>query len=1079
MNEFQGKKSCHSPLRIKRVKRVMVYLFLPVLLLAIALSEASGQGTKTIKGLVTGTDGQPIPGATIVVKSTTNGTITDIDGYYTLTKVPEDAVLSVSFVGMKPQDIKVGKNTLINVVLENESKGIDEVVAVGFGVQKKSSMVSSISTLSSKELKVSTSNLTTALAGKISGMVSYQRSGEPGQDNAEFFIRGLGTFGSGKVDPLILIDGIESTATDMARLQPDDIESFSVLKDATAAAVYGARGANGVVLITTKSGLAGKTKFTFRFEDRISSNTKNFQLADNIAYMELANEAALTRDPNSVLPYSQSKILHTQAGDDPYLYPNNNWINQLIKDYTNNQAYNFSVSGGSPVARYYVAGTLNIDNGVLKVDRLNNFNSNIKLRNYSVRSNVNLQLTKTTEAIIRMYAQFDDYNGPIGGGAATFRRAIWSNPVKFPAKYPSEYLPYVNHPLFGGAPLGFGTTLILTNPYAEMVRGYQTYKSSSIMPQFEVKQDLGMVLPGLKARAMAYIKRYAYFKVERSYNPFYYSAQQSPVDGSTILTVLNDGGTYSIGTVGTEYLGFNVGDKKIDSQLYFESAVDYFHTFNEKHDVSGLLIFLMSNYQSGAATTLQTSLEKRNMGLSGRFTYAFDKRYLAEFNFGYNGSEKFAKNHRFGFFPSIALGYNISNEPYFALLKRTISNLKLRASFGIIGNDQIGKDEDRFFYLSEVNLNNSTYGATFGELGRYSRNGVSISRYANENIGWEISQQINLGMDLQLLECFDLVVDAYRQHRTNILQARSFIGSTMGLTATPQSNFGEVESKGIDMSIDYNKIFSSGFYVKARANLTYATNKILVYDEVSYPESEAYRYRVGQSTKQEYGYIAERLFVDDYEVANSPVQFGEYMGGDIKYRDMNNDGVITESDQVPIGHPTVPEIVYGFGGTFGYKKFDVSLYFQGATRTSLFIDPWRISPFVYSGGTKLSDGSTLDAGAQNGLLDVIANDHWSEENRNLYAFWPRLSDYYVSNNTVSSSWWMRDGSFLRLKSLEAGYTAPQKLSSKLGLDDLRIYLSATNLFSISSFTLWDPEMGSSGLGYPVQSVYSLGLNITF
>jgi len=1079
MMRTQMQKPCQSQHWARSAKKWLFFFSLSLLLLCLLAPDALGQTTRTIKGMVIGTDGQPIPGATIVVKSTTIGTITDSDGYYTLTKVPEKAVLQVSFVGMKTQEITPGRSTLVNVVLESETKGIDEVVAVGFGVQKKSSMVSSISTLSSKELKVSTSNLTTALAGRVSGLVSYQRSGEPGQDNAEFFIRGLGTFGSGKVDPLILIDGIESSPTDLARLQPDDIESFSVLKDATAAAVYGARGANGVVLVTTKTGLAGKTKFTFRVENRISSNTRNFQLADNITYMNLANEAALTRDANSVLPYSYSKIRHTIEGDDPYLYPNNNWIDQLVKDYTSNQAYNFSVSGGSPNARYYVAGTLNVDNGVLKVDKLNNFNSNIKLRNYSVRSNVNLQLTRTTEAIIRMYAQFDDYNGPIGGGAATFRRAIWSNPVKFPAKYPSEYMPYVNHPLFGGAPIGFGINLLLTNPYAEMVRGYQTYKSSSIHPQFEVKQDLGMVLPGLKARAMAYIKRYAYFRVERSYNPFYYSAQQNPADGSTLLTVLNDGGTYSIGTVGTEYLGFNVGDKKIDSQLYFESALDYLHTFKEKHDVSGLLIFLLSNYQSGAAETLQTSLEKRNLGLSGRFTYSYDKRYLAEFNFGYNGTEKFARNHRFGFFPSLALGYNLSNEKFFALLKRSITNLKLRASYGWIGNDQIGSDKDRFFYLSEVNLNNDNYGATFGELERYSRKGISISRYANENIGWEISRQVNLGMDLQLFESLDFVIDAYKQHRTNILQSRSFIGSTMGLTATPQSNFGEVESKGIDLSINYNKSYLSGLYTQFRGNFTYATNKILKYDEVSYPEKEAYRYRKGQSTKQEFGYIAERLFVDEYEVANSPAQFSEYLGGDIKYRDMNNDGVVTAADQVPIGHPTVPEIVYGFGGTIGYKKVDFSFYFQGATRTSLFIDPQKISPFVLSGGTKTSDGTTLDAGSQNGLLKVIADDYWSEENRDLYAFWPRLSDYYVDNNMVRSTWWMRDGSFLRLKSIEAGYNPPENWVNKIGLNTLRIYLSATNLFTISNFKLWDPEMGSSGLGYPVQSVYSIGLNITF
>jgi len=1022
---------------------------------------------KTIRGVVRDGNNEPIPGATVVLKGTTNGTITNADGEYMLSKIPENSILMFSFIGMKTSEIPINGKSIINITLEETTVGLEEVVAVGFGTQKKRSMVSSITTIGVKELKTSSSNLTTALAGKISGLISYQRSGEPGQDNAEFFIRGLGTFGSGKVNPLILIDGIESTNTDMARLQPDDIASFSVLKDATAAAVYGARGANGVVLITTKSGATGKTKFNFRVENKFSTNTRNFSLADNISYMNLANEASLTRDPNAVLPYSQSKINHTAEGDNPLLYPDNNWIDQLIKDYTVNQSYNFSVSGGSKKARYYVAGTYNVDNGVLKVDKVNNFNSNIKLRNYSIRTNVNLNLTKSTEVIIRMYGQFDDYNGPIGGGSETFNRAIWSNPVKFPAVYPSSYLPYVEHPLFGSAVTGRGSTTLLTNPYAEMVKGYQTYRTSSLQPQVEIKQDLGKVISGLRARTMTYVKRYSYFQVSRYYNPFYYSASINPSDGSTMLSVLNDGGTNSVGTTGTEYLNYNEGGKKINSQMYMETALNYNQTFKDKHEVTGMIIMLLSSYQAGNSGSVQASLQERNFGVSGRFTYGYDKRYMAEFNFGYNGTEKFADNHRFGFFPSIGLGYTVSNEKFFEPLKGVITNFKLRATYGLIGNDDIGDDDDRFFYLSDVNLNNGTYGASFGEDWSYYRNGVSVSRYANNNISWEKSEQINLGMDLQLFNSLDFVVDIYKQKRTNILQDRSYVGSTMGLSATPQSNYGEVESKGIDFTVTYNKSFGSGIYTQLRANFTYAANEILKYDEVNYSASESYRYRKGQPTTQTYGYIAERLFVDDQEVDNAPTQFGEYQGGDIKYRDMNGDGVISAADKVPIGNPTSPEIVYGFGGTIGYKGFDFSAYFQGVARTSVFINPENISPFVINGG------------AQNGLLEKIADDHWSEENRDLYAFWPRLSDYFVENNNQTSTWWMRDGSFLRLKSIELGYNTPQKLCDKIKVENLRLYLSATNLFVISSFKIWDPEMGGSGLGYPIQSTYNMGLTISF
>lgn len=1047
---------------------------LSILLLSV-FSFAYAQDIR-VEGVVRDANG-PIPGVTVSAQGGP-AVMTNEIGRYNI-NVPRSAVLRFSSIGYDPQQIQLlGLNPnpqgiyIVDIDLSMDESQLDEAVVVGFGVQKKGSLVSSITTLNPKELKGPTSNLTNMLAGRVSGMIAYQRSGEPGLDNSEFFIRGLGSFGTGKVDPLILIDGMESSPTDMARLQPDDIAAFSVLKDATAAAVYGARGANGVVLITTKSGEVGKTRFNFRAENRMSANARNFQFADNITYMNLANEAALTRNPQAVLPYSQSKIDRTQAGDDPLLYPSNNWIDQLIKDYTFNQGYNLSASGGGEKARYYVAGTYNVDNGVLKVDGLNNFNSNIKLKNYSIRSNVNLNLTKSTEAIIRVYGQFDDYNGPVGGGSGTFNRAIWSNPVMFPAVYPSSFSPYTEHPLFGGAVTGYGSTNLLSNPYAEMVRGYQVYKTSTIQPQLELNQDLNSILPGLKARAMGYLKRYSHFQVTRQYNPFYYSSYINPVDGSIELNVLNDGGANSVGTVGSEYLGYDEGDKDLNSMMYMEAALNYNQTFADKHEVSGMLISILSSYQTGNAGNVQSSLEQRNQGISGRFTYGYDNRYLAEVNFGYNGSERFAQKKRYGFFPSFGLAYRVSNEKFFEPLRNVVSDFKLRATFGWVGNDQIGAVEDRFFYLSNVDLNNGDYGTSFGEEFSYYRPGVSISRYANNNISWEKSRQVNLGMDLSLFNSVNIAVDAFKQTRYNILEQRAYIGSTMGLMATPAANTGEAESKGIDLSLNYNKNFAYDWFASFRGTMTYATSKMLKKDELNYPSNMQYRYEVGYPVRQVFGLIAERLFVDDNEVLNSPQQFGTYMGGDIKYRDMNGDGVITMNDRVAIGYPTTPEIVYGFGGTIGYKAFDFSMFFQGSARSSLFINPENISPFVINGG------------AQNGLLNVIAQNHWSEDNRNIYAFWPRMSDQFIENNTLNiggtqyqSTYWMHNGSFLRLKNVELGYNLPRVLSDRVGLNNMRVYLNASNLGVWSTFKMWDPEMGGNGLGYPVQSVYNLGIQI--
>jgi len=1084
-NFIEIKKKTHSVLEFDLKKK------LTTLLILVSLSQIQAhefnvtsvtklkvsQQQRTISGQVTDENGMPLPGASVFVKGNKSVTMTDFDGKFTLKINEGDKILVVSFVGYESTEVLILNKSVFEVNIKPSSEGLKEVVVVGFGTQKKASMVSSITTINPKELKGPTSNLTNMLAGRVSGMIAYQRSGEPGQDNANFFIRGLGSFGSGASNPLILIDGIESTTNDMARLQPDDIDSFSVLKDAAAAAVYGARGANGVVLITTKMGKDGITKFNFRTETRMSSNSKNFDFADNITYMKLANEARRTRNPLLGDLYNQNKIDRTAAGDNPYLYPSNNWIDELIKDYTVNQGYNLSVSGGGQKARYYVAGTYNIDNGVLKVDGLNNFNSNIKLRNYSLRSNIDMSLTPTTKAIIRFYGQFDDYNGPISGvdrrgnrvsgGAHIFNLSMWSNPVEFAKVYPSSYLPFIEHPLFGGALSGGTNGSILVNPYAQMVKGYEVSKASTIQTQIELQQDLKALTPGLSARAMGYVRRYSYFDVARQYSPFYYQSYISPETGELALRVLNDGGPGSVGVVGTEFLGYAQGNKNLDSRIYLETAINYNRTFNEKHAVTGMIVNLLSSYEQGNSGTVETSLPARNQGVSGRFTYGFDNRYLAEFNFGYNGSERFAKGNRYGFFPSFGLAYHISNEKYWEPIKDVITNFKIRTTYGLVGNDRIGDVNDRFFYLSRVTIGDNNYGSTFGEQYGYYQPGVYVGRYANEKIGWEKSKQINLGLDLELFKSLNFVVDVYKQNRSNILQTRTNIGSTMGLTDIPRTNFGEIESKGMDVAVTYNKQFNNDWYTQLRGNFTYATNKVLVFDEINFPDNMSYRSRIGQNFNQNYGYIAERLFIDQNEVDNSPTQFGDYTGGDIKYRDVNGDGQITENDKVPMGNPTTPEIVYGFGGTVGYKKFDFSIFFQGVARTSFFIDPRNIAPFV------------LDGSYQNNLLNVVAQDHWSEDNRDLYAFWPRLSNTYVDNNNEVSSWWMRNGAFLRLKSIEFGYNAPEELISKIGIKGLRVYFSGNNLAVWSKFKLWDPEMGGSGLGYPIQSVYNLGLKVDF
>ncbi len=1020
-------------------------------------TEEVAEQKNWIKGVVSDNEGHPLPGVTITIVGTTRGVITDIDGSYTIEANPNEKLV-FSFIGMESQIIDVANQKVINVQLKEKTEELEDVTIVAFGKQKKESVIASISTVNPEELKVPSSNLTTALAGRMSGVISYQRSGEPGQDNADFFIRGVTTFGY-KVDPLILIDNVEVTTTDLSRLQPDDIASFSIMKDATATALYGARGANGVILITTKEGKEGKAKVSIRVENSISQPTKNVELADPVTYMKLHNEAVLTRYSGSVLPYSQEAIDNTEAGINPYVYPATDWRKELFKDYTMNQRVNLNVSGGGKVARYYVAGSFTQDNGVLKVDRRNSFNNNIDLKTYNLRTNVNVNLTNSTELIIRMNGNFDDYTGPIPGGTGMYNMVMQTSPTRFPAYYPKdEKHQYVNHIMFGN--YGEGD---YQNPYAEMVKGYKDYSRSKMVAQLELRQDLSFISKGLAWRTMMNTNRSSYFEISRSYKPFYYTVGR--YDRRT-----NEYDIYQINeNEGTEYLDYNEGDPTVGSVFYLESALSYNKTFKEKHGVSGMLVYIMRHNLETGAKDLQRSLPYRNLGLSGRATYSYDNRYFAEFNFGYNGSERFHESHRFGFFPSAGLAWNISNEKFWDPFKRVVTNFRLRGTYGLVGNDAIGSSADRFFYLSNVDM--SATGATFGRENGYTRTGVTVNRYANEDITWETSKKTNLALELGLFDKLQLQSEYFKEYRTNILMTRADVPASMGLSAETRANVGEASGKGVDISVDYNHFFNKNLWVQGRGNFTYATNQYEVYEEPQY--DEPWRSRVGHSIQQEWGYIAERLFVDEYEVANSPRQFGDYMAGDIKYRDVNGDGRITEADMVPIGYPTIPEIVYGFGFSLGYKSWDISAFFQGAARESFRIGVADTAPFIDNDGKG-------EVRSNNQLLKVYADNHWSEEdNRNVYALWPRLSEVTISNNNQRSTWFQQNGTFLRLKQLEIGYSLPEHVSKKLYMNKLRIYFTGTNLICWSKFKLWDVEMASNGLGYPIQKVYNMGLYIEF
>lgn len=776
---------------------------------------------KEIRGTVRDTVG-PLPGVSIAVKGKSQiGTTTDLNGKYILDVEDENAVVTFSMVGYETQTIAVRGKAIINVTLKPSDNQLQETVIVAFGKQKKESVVGSITTINPKELKVPSSNLTTALAGRLAGVIAYQRSGEPGRDNAEFFIRGATTFGY-KKSPLILIDGMEYSTTDLARLQPDDIESFSIMKDAASSALYGAKGANGVISVVTKVGKEGKPRINVRFENAISSATRNIEFADPITYMKLHNQSYVTRQPNIAIPYSQYKIDNTIAGTNAIAFPTVNWQDELLKSSTSTQRFNFNLSGGGQIATYYVSATVNSDNGILKEDSRNNFDNNINLKSYNLRSNIGLNVSKTTNLKVTLNGNFDDYGGPLDGGKELYQKIMRSNPVMFLPSYPAEY-GTAKHIMFGNGEQG-----VFLNPYADMVKGFKEEARSLMVAQVDLKQDLGFVASGLTFSSMINVNREAFFDLRRSYVPFYYSTGLYDKLTNTVkINPLNP-------DTGTDFLDYLPGEKQVASVFHFQPMVNYTHTFKEKHDIGAMLVGQMRSRLDGNAKTLQESLPSRNLGISGRATYAYDGRFFTEFNFGYNGSERFYKTERYGFFPSAGAAWQISNEKFFKPLLHVISKLKIRGNIGLVGQDEIGDKEDRFFYLSEVNMNNPANGSVFGTQG-YARNGISVNRYENLDITWETDRNSTFGLEFSLWSKLNVIAEYFTGERYNILMDRASIPRTMGLQGSvPKANVGKARTKSYELQMDYDHSFPSGLYLGARGNFTFSRNVFKAYEEPIY-----------------------------------------------------------------------------------------------------------------------------------------------------------------------------------------------------------------------------------------------------
>ena len=1006
-------------------------------------------GEMTVAGtVISSADNQPIVGANIYVEGTNVGTTTDAGGNYKLTVPASAKTVTVSFLGYDTKKISVRDIHLFKLItLADASNKLEDVVVVGFGVQKKESLVGAVQSVKPSDLQTSSSNLSTSFSGKIAGVIAVQKSGEPGADGANFWIRGISTFGSGQ-SPLLILDGVEITDQMLNNIPPETIESFSVLKDATATALYGSRGANGVMIITTKNGRdSEKMTINLRAEFGASAPTRVPKVADGITYMETFNEARTTRGERPY--YSNEKIMGTKLGLDPYVYPNVDWYDMLFKDCTFNQNFNFNMTGGAKKIDYFLNASVYNENGIMRKPEASKFDTNINAQKYLFQANVSADATKTTRVSLKMNTQLHYRHAPIQSVSDLFAYAMTGMPCEFPATLPGEESDtFVRFGTNNAWNSGF-----FTNPYAQLCRGYGDQFRGHFTSALTVNQNLDFITKGLSATGMATFYNRVYSAVYRSFTPFMYQLTDYNID---------EAGNYSYTSnstnTGTTYLGTTRG-KDGYRELAFQAKIDYARTFG-KHDVGATIVYMQKERNMNISDEQEyAALPYRQQGLAGRVTYGFDKRYLFEANFGYNGSENFAAGKRFGFFPSVAVGWVISNEPFWKGIKEQVNLFKLRASYGLVGNDVISKDyADRFPYLTTVDMGQG-YDVYIGN--NFERKyGPILSVYGNPNATWEESRKLDIGVEIGLFDSLNIIFDWFKEKRSGIFMQRTSLPSTFGMSGiTPWANIGKVDNSGVDISVDYNKAFSKDLILSLRGTFTYAHNEIVEMDEPKY--KWAYQYKAGHPINSIQCLIAEGLFRDEEEIASSPSQdiyatTYPIRPGDVKYRDLNDDKIIDDNDMCWTGNPTVPEIIYGFGFSLKYKGFDCSAFFQGQGKVSIIM--YNYHPFA----TAATPGS--------GLMQWIADEHWSEDDPNPKALYPRLSPLWNNNNTKASTLYVRNGKMLRLKTAEIGYTYKK----------MRVYVSGTNLLTFAPFKYWDPEKGSgNGLGYPLQRTYNLGFQFNF
>lgn len=1005
-----------------------------------------------VKGVVTADEtDEKLPGVSIAIKGTSKGTITNVDGSYQLTIPNAQSILVFSFIGYLPVEVKVGDQKIINVGLKADTKALEEVVVVGFGTQKKINATGAISTIGTKELVQSpVANISNSLVGRMTGLFATQSGGEPGNDASKIRIRGVGTF-SGNTDPLTLVDGIQ--VDNYNNIDPNEIESVTILKDASSTAVYGIRGANGVLIITTKRGKTGPPKISYTFNQGFNSFTDMRKMMNSYDYANNFNQAikndTYVTGATYVPRYSPLDLELYANGQDPIFHPSMDWADVMFKKVSTQSQHNVSISGGQNKVRYFVSAGFFNQEGLFKdtKDITDAFSPQSVYRRYNIRSNFNFELTKRLKMSLDLSSQTETRSGNNGGSTErvvgdVFRASPLSTPGIVDGKVVNIFTGSQNNPY---------VSLLYPNAAGGLRRSYRNYLNGNLRMDY----DLEKITKGLSAHGNVAIQTYNDQQITNSKTLITYLAVKLP-DGSVNYVPSTTEAQFNFSQTGT-----------YNRRITAEFGIDYKRSFG-KHNVTGLLLY---NQQKTFDPALAFLIPKGYQSFVGRATYDYDRRYLAEVNVGYNGTENFAPGKRFGFFPAYSLGWVASQENFFPK-NGVVTLLKIRGSYGEVGNDNIGGTRFLFRPTSYSTANNMYY---FGNVGSTYAGfqGIREGATGNPDVTWERAVKQNIGLEMAFWkDKIKFTGDVFSEKRSDILATPQTISSITGISQ-PASNLGKMENKGYEFDITYiDNVGELGYRVSA--NYSFARNKVLFRDEV--PNRYAYQNRTGQRLGQNFGLIAEGLY-NSWEEVNDPsrpvysYQNNKVQPGDIKFKDFNGDGVVDGFDAVPIGFSNLPEKTFGASLGLNFKGFDISVLFQGVGNVSHYY-------------TRFQKGTGFGQAPPEGSAAYM-NESWTQEryDAGLPILFPRFS-VNSNPNHEGSSYWLADASYVRIKNAEIGYKFTEGILKRLGISTCRVYVNANNLFTWKHvYAGIDPENTSTGdtntEPYPLVRTINAGLNVSF